>query len=44
LHDQNPKIFLNFGKELTDVTQLLADEDDEMEKDRVWSTTKSGKR
>jgi hypothetical protein len=45
LRDQNPKISRNFGKELTDVTQLLADEDDEMEEDRFWSTcTKSGKR
>jgi hypothetical protein len=45
LRDQNPKIFRNFGKELTDVTQLLVDEDNEMKQDRFWSTsTKSGKR
>jgi thiamine kinase-like enzyme len=31
---QNPKIFRTFARDLTDVTRLLADEDDEMEEDR----------
>lgn len=36
LRDQNPKIFRTFARDLTDVTRLLADEDDEMEEDRFF--------